>query len=77
MYLLCLLNTFPISAACVKRLFLKMKLLKTCLRSKLGQVKLDQLLRIKMDPPEEEFDNRIYKYLDELRKQNPKIRIKI
>ena len=44
MYLLYLLSTFPISAACVERLFSKMKLIKTCLSSKLGQIKLDQAL---------------------------------
>ena len=35
MYLLYLLSTFLISAACVERLFSKMKLIKTRLRSKL------------------------------------------
>ena len=39
---------------------------------------LDQLLRIGTDLPKEGFDDRIYEYfIDELKKQNPKIRIEI
>ena len=52
-----MLNIFPFSAVCVERLFSKMRLIKTCLRSKLGQVKLDQLLPIGTDLPKEGFDN--------------------
>ena len=58
MYLSYLLNILSISAACVERLFSKMKLIKTRLRSKLGQVKLDQSLRIGTDSPKEGFDNK-------------------
>ena len=52
-----MLNIFTFSAVCVERLFSKMRLIKTCLRSKLGQVKLDQLLPIGTDLPKEGFDN--------------------
>ena len=73
MNLLYLFNIFPISVAYVERLFLKMKLIKTHLRGKLGQEKLDQFVRIGTELPKEGFDDRIYKYLvDKLKKQNPK-----
>ena len=44
--LLYLLMIFPISAACVERLFSKMKLVKTRLRNQLKQSALESLLRI-------------------------------
>ena len=59
MYLLYLLNIFPISVACVERLFSKMKLIKTCLRNKLAQVKLDQLLHIGTESPHNGFDDNV------------------
>lgn len=78
MYLLYLLNIFPISVACVERLFSKMKLIKTRLRNKLAQVKLDQLLRIGTESPPDGFDDNVYEYfVDELKKLNPNMRIEI
>ena len=78
MCLLYLLNIFPISTACVERLFSKMKLIKTCSRNKLAQVKLDQLLRISTESPHDGFDDNVYEYfVDELKKLNPNMRIKI
>ena len=60
----------------MKRLFWKMKLIKIHRRSKQEQVKLYQLFRIGIELPKEGFYS-IYKYfVDELKKQNPKTRLK-
>ena len=71
MYLL-YFEYFSFSAACVERLFLKMKLIKTCLRSKLGQVKLEQFLCIGRELLEEGFDDSIYKYFVDKWKKRPR-----
>ena len=77
-FLLYMINIFPLSAACVERLFSKMKLMKTRLRNQLAQVRLDQLLRIGTESPKEGFNDNIYEYfVDELKKRNPKMRIEL
>ena len=43
MFFLYILLLFPVSVACVERLFFKTKLIKTCLQNQLPQVHLDQL----------------------------------
>ena len=55
MFLFYMLLIFPVSAACVERLFSKMKLIKTRLRNQLSQVRLDQLLRIATEMPRRIF----------------------
>ena len=64
-HLLYLLNISPISTTCVEILFLKRKLIKTCLRNKVGQVILDQFLGIGMELPKEIFDDSLRVYVVE------------
>ena len=58
--LLYLLTIFPISAACVERLFSKMKLVKTRLQNQLKQSTLESLLRIAMESPQNGFSDEEY-----------------
>lgn len=72
-YLLYLLNMFDIMSARVERLLLKIKLIKTCLRRKLGQLKLDQLLCIGTNSLKNGFDDVIYGYfVDKMKKTEHK-----
>ena len=69
---------FPVSVACVERLFSKMKLIKTRLRSQLSQGHLDQWLRISTESPKEGFsDNTYEEFVNEIKKGNLKLRIDI
>ena len=68
-FLLYMLNTFPLSTACVERPFLRMKLIKTCLRNQLSQVRLNQLLRIGSKSPKDGYNDNVYQYfVGELKK---------
>ena len=70
--------TLLVSEACVEKLFSKMKLIKTCLRSQLSQVHLDQLLHIATESPIEGFSDDTYEeFVNEIKKRNPKLRIDI
>ena len=74
--LLYLLMIFPISAACVERLFSKMKLVKTRLQNQLKQNTLESLLRIATESPQKGFSDQEYEhFVDELKKTNPKMKI--
>ena len=75
MLLLELSLLFPLSVACVERVFSKMKLIKTRLRNKLSQVSLDSLIRISTEGPDEFTDNEYEFFVDELKRLNPKMRI--
>ena len=69
-FLLYMLNIFPLNAACVERLFSRMKLIKTRLRNQLSQVRLDQLLRISTESPKDDYNDNVYEYfVDELQKK--------
>ena len=75
-FLFYMLLIFPISVACVERLFSKMKLIKTRLRNQLSQVRLDQLLRIATQSPKEGFSDDEYEhFVDKLKMRNPKMKI--
>ena len=73
MLLLELLFLFPLSVACVERVFSKMKLIKTRLRNKLLQVSLDPLIRISTEAPYEFSDTEYEFSVDELKRLNPKM----
>jgi len=76
MYLLHLLMIFPLSAACVERLFSKMKLLKTRLRNQLSQTSLESILRISTEAPIDGFSDSDYEhFVNELKKSNPRIKL--
>ena len=64
-FFLCMLNIFPLSVACVERLFLRMKLIKTCLKYQLSQVRLNQFLRIATELHKDGYDNNVYEYFDD------------
>ena len=68
---------FPLSVACVERLISKMKLMKTRLRNQLGETTLDSLLRISAGTPTGFDDDKCKYYVDELKRLNPQIRIKL
>ena len=65
---------FPLSVACVERLFSKMKLIKTRLRNQLSQVSLESLLRISTEAPDNFADEEYDFFVDELKRLNPKMR---
>ena len=68
---------FPLSVSCIKRLFLKMKLIKTRLRNQRSQTSLDSSLHISMEKPTK-FSNDEYKhFVDTLKKLIPKMRLKL
>ena len=69
--LLHLMLIFPLSTACVKRFFSKMKLVKTRLRSQLSQVNLENLLFIATEAPKTGFTDSEYDiFVDERKKNN-------
>ena len=76
--LLYLLMIFSLSAACVERFFSKLKLVKTRLRNQLSQTTLESLLRIATESPKEGFSDSQYEYFfDELKKNNPKMKMSL
>ena len=78
MYLFYLLMVFPLSAACVERLFSKLKLVKNRLRNQLSQTTLESLLMIATESPKDGFDDIVLEsFVDELKIKNPKIKIKL
>ena len=76
MYLLELSIMFPLSVSCVERLFSRMKLVKTRLRNQFTQVSLESILRISTESPSNISDE-VYKFFDELKRLNPKLKINI
>ena len=66
---------FPISVACVERLFSKMKLVKPRLRNNLKECTLDQLLMLSTEGPTEFTDSEFDFFVDELKEQNPNMRM--
>ena len=77
MHLLDLSLLFPLSVACVERLFSKMKLIKTRLRNQLSQVSLDSLIRISTEAPDDFSDTEYEHFVNELKRLNPKMRVDI
>ena len=77
MHLLKLSLMFPPSVACIEHFFPKMKLIKTRLGKQLGEANLDNLLQISTEFLTG-FDDDEYKYfVDELKRLNPHMRIKL
>ena len=73
-----LLMIFPISVACVECFFSELKLVKTRLRNQLSQTTLKSLLRIATESPKEGFSDSQYKYfVNELKKNNPTMRMSL
>ena len=73
-----LLMIFPLSAAFVERLFSKMKIVKNRLRNSLSNATLESLLLIATESPKAGFeDDVLEQFVDELKKRNPKMRLKI
>ena len=69
---------FPVSVACVERLFSKMKFIKTHLRSQLSLVHLGQLLYIATESQKEVFSDNTYEdFVIEIKRRNPRLRIDI
>ena len=68
---------FPLSTVCVGRLFCKMKLIKTRLRNNLSQSTLENLLFIATEAPKDFHDDHYEHFVNELKRLNPKIRIKL
>ena len=69
---------FPLSAACVERLFSKMKIMKNRLRNSLSNATLESLLLIARESPKAGFeDDVLEQFVDELKKRNPNMRLKI
>ena len=69
--LLHLMLIFPLSTACVKRFFSKMKLVKTQLQNHLSQVNLENLLFSATEAPKTGFaDSKYDFFVDELKKNN-------
>ena len=67
----------PLGVACVEHLFSKMKLIKTCLRSELGETTLGILLQISTVSMIG-FDNDKYEYfVDKLKHLNLQMRMKL
>ena len=77
MYLLKLSLMFPLSVACVERLFSKMKLIKIRLRIQLRQLSLDSLLSISTEGPKKFQDDEYKFFVDELKRLSPNLRIKL
>ena len=68
---------FPLSTACVERLFSKMKLIKTRLRNILSQSTLENLLFIATEAPKDFHDDHYEHFVNELKRLNPKMRINL
>ena len=68
---------FPLSVACVEHLFSKIKLIKICLRSQLGETTLGSLLQTSTESMIG-FDDDQYEYfVDELKCLNSQMRVKL
>ena len=67
----------PLSTACLERLFSKMKLIKTRLRNNLSQSTLENLLFIATEAPKDFHDDHYEHFVNELKRLNPKMRIKL
>ena len=77
-YLLHLLLIFPISIACVERLFSRMKLIKTRLRNQMKQATMDSILRSATETPSNGFTDEDFDFfVDELKRLNPNMRLKL
>ena len=73
-----LLMIFPLSAACVGRLFSKMKIVKNGIRNSLSSATLECLLLIATESPKAGFEDDVFEqFVDELKKRNPNMRLKI
>ena len=73
-----LLMIFPLSAACEERLFSKMKIVKNRLHNSLSNATLESLLLIATESPKAGFeDDVLEQFVDELKKRNPSMRLKI
>ena len=68
---------FPLSTACVERFFSKMKLIKTRLRNNLSQSTLENLSFIATEAPKNFHDDHYEHFVNELKRLNPKMRIKL
>ena len=69
---------FPLSAACVERLFSKMKIVKNRLRNSLSNATLESLLLIATESQKAGFeDDVLEQFVDELKKRNPNMSLKI
>ena len=64
---------FPLSTACVERLFSKMKLIKTRLRNNLSQSTLENLLFTATEAREDFHDDQYEQFVNELKSLNPDI----
>ena len=67
---------FPLSTACIGRLFSKMKLIKTRLRNNLSQSTLENLLFIATEAQEDFHDDHYKHFVNDLKRLNPNVRIK-
>ena len=69
---------FPLSAVCVERLFSKMKIVENRLRNSLSNATLESLLLNATESPKAGFEDDILEqFVDELKKRNPNMRLKI
>ena len=75
MHLLMLSLMFLFCTACVKHLFFKMKLTKTCLRNQLGETTLDSLLQISTESSTGFNDDKYKHFVDQLKHWNLQMRI--
>ena len=76
--LLLFLLLFPLSTACVERLFSKMKLVQTRLRNYLAQSTLENLLFIATECPADGFSDEVFdSFVDELKRRNPQMRVDV
>ena len=66
-----------VSVLCDKRLFSRMKLVKTRLQNQLSQVSLESLLRISKESPCNFPDDTYEFFVDELNQLNPDIKINL
>ena len=75
MYLLKLSLIFPLSVACVERLFSKVKLIKTGLQNQLGQLSLESLLLISTEGLEKFQDDGYNFFVSDLKRLNHNLQI--
>ena len=69
---------FPLSATCVERLFSKMKIVKNRLCNSLSNATLESLLLIATESRKAGFeDDVLEQFVDELKKRNPNMCLKI
>ena len=75
--LLLLLCIFPISVACVERLFSRMKLIKTRLRNRLLDVTLENLIYIALESNEVLEDEELESLVNQYERKNPSMRLDV